>query len=210
MFKPGRFNGRLLLLAFAISLFMSAGGVRLAVAQPCNGIGQSVPGEVNIQPQWEPAIIPPTENLSSEGCLLVGTHNFTPSGGSPPYTWQVDVGTVEYEVDPETGTLNLTVDESDCGAVHVNLFDGMGRKVSTSACIDLNSQWVRTGAQGCCDWGSVCAVCVDGAFRYEVWIASPGMCGSTTTCGLSSPCSACQPTGKDFVGWIKIWTRTCK
>jgi len=210
MFKPGRLNGIFVILPLAVCFFLGAFPELEAVAQPCNEIGQSVPGEVNIQPQWEPAIIPPTENLSSEGCLLVGTHNFTPSGGSPPYTWQVDVGTVEYEVDPETGTLNLTVDESDCGAVHVDLFDGMGRKVSISACIDLNSEWVRTGAQGCCDWGSVCAVCVDGAFRYEVWVASPGTCGSTTTCGLSSPCGACQPTGKDFVGWIKIWTRTCK
>lgn len=220
MFKPGRFNGILVSLSLAVCFFLGAFQEFEAVAQPCNGIGQSVPGEVQYPEGWSPEIAQPQGLDPTENCLAVGTYQYTATGGTSPYTWSLAAGTAHAEIDSSTGV--LTIDGEACGTITVNVTDKNGHTGTIGTCITQNSKWIFHNYEECCGYNDYLLEtrCKTGEFMYTACKNYPyneneeqrRVCPCGGSGGFECPCpGGCSTPGcpECIVGKIYTYKRVC-
>jgi len=206
MFKPGRFNGTLIILSLAVCFFLGAFSELEAVAQPCPDDGRTftVPGEVNRPAGENPDIVSPEQPVNRPGCFTFGG-----VGGCPPYRWTTEPKP-GVSVDPETGTYCIT--EEACGSIPVSVKDSCNRTITYYyRILNAPGKWVIS-FEGCCDpevypcydWGG--PLCVLGTGRAAS--AKSTLVTSCEGCGdLGCRCPYCKPSKdkKNYCWKITKW-----
>jgi len=203
MFKPGRFNGTLAFLSLAVCFFLGAFPELEAVAQPCNEIGQSVPGEVVLPEDFLPTITNPEQEFPRPftGCT---SYSFSTLGGSPPYkvvaiTYkEPGISGSGVEIDPSK-TDSILICSDSCGSFTVTVADSMGHEAKKVARVTGAGagHWTEPEIIGCINCGVLGADgCYAGDTSYRYYWTMPDICPECAT--LSNPCWETYPLRKIY------------